>query len=773
MIGATLESTRYEAISALRSLRRGWRLSLIVILILGSGIFLSAASIAAFRRVVLEPLPLPRSWELHRIQLSTHSGSFGLTEAQIESVSQASAFEGVGGYLPAMMTLQADRPIRVHVARATPRTLETLGLSPIMGTSLDGHGASAAVIDESLWKASFGADPSIVGRRLVLDGRPYELVGIVPSLPLIEDRPFQVWLQASQSPERRSYTFFTTVARVGSAIPPDDAERILQELLAPSPPVRLSLTPLNRIVVGNVRELSLFILLGAFSILGASCAVVVLLLLLYVTTGTQVHGFAVRKALGASRVQLAARVGGLVGGLVAPSCAVASGGLFALAGVASRYGEHGQRWALDGTVMLAVAGTGAVVVLACFVPAYTYVVTRTFESEVTRSWRGVLANGRLTRGVVLGSVTACTVLFTICSARAFSSLTDLSARPLGFEAAGRAVVLVSSPSGVPLATERAFWTEVLAGLARDRRVHGVGLTSSVPLHGGSSMLFIPTGNGHEVALQIITASEGLFGALGIDLIHGRAFSDRDDSSNPPVAILNKRAAELLHGSAAAAIGTTIDVPRRATVIGVSTNHVSRVVQQETLPVLWLPYLQHSVTGNALVVEHGETSLSELEAAVRSHVTPLDPTRPLEVLSLDALVDAPLRRPRTVVRLFSVLSTALVFFCMIVIGGNLLFVLRLQRRDNAIRMALGAVPARIALRQIRAAAGPLLVGAVSGVAASSQLVGALGALLPGLHGYDLLTSGLVSLTFLLLSLFILVLATAAHARRVDICSELAD
>jgi hypothetical protein len=122
-----------EAWAAARSQWRGRSVSLFVSAVLCSGIVLAGASIVVFHRVVLNPLPLQKSDQLHRVQRLSTAGPIGFTQAQVQQIADAGVFTAVGGYATAQMTVSGTEPVRVNVITATRSLPETLGLRAILG----------------------------------------------------------------------------------------------------------------------------------------------------------------------------------------------------------------------------------------------------------------------------------------------------------------------------------------------------------------------------------------------------------------------------------------------------------------------------------------------------------------------------------------------------------------------------------------------------------------------------------------------------------------
>lgn len=764
---------RFEARAALRTLVQNRRVSLFVVATLWLGVTLSAGSILAFRRLVLQPLPLPHSEQLQSVRRITKIGGSGLTVTDINRIAGSGIFMSIGGYRAQLMTMGMAEPVRVNVAGVTDRLLETLGIEIIAGTGLDGTDPAAALLDEHFWRTSFGAHRGVLGQSLVLEGRTYHVAGIVAAGAVLEDRPFQVWVPVSPASLNSRFAFFTTIGRLRTGVPRADAETALAELLGYESSSRISLEPLNRVVVGNTKEITVLVLVGSLGILVASCAVVVLFLLIHLMSGAQLHGLIMRTTLGATGSALGARILALIAGLVTPAAILASGSLLLLERmlpVSLAGAQTARGW--DQFHVAAVALPCLAVVLVCYFPILLYIVGARLEAGIARAGRAALPDSGWVRGLMLGSVVALTLSLSITAGLAFLSVSSLYARPLGFAPAGRLAAIIPANRRATLDQERAFWKGLVDATAAASPGGAVGVTSTLPLYGGSTMMFLPTPSGEEVGLETITASPGLLPALGVDIVRGRNFTERDDGSNAAVAMLNAAAARLLYGSIDTAVGKTLSLMTGpVAIVGVSGDHLSRVGQEQARPVVWLPYLQHSTVGTALVASLPRGEVRTFETLIRSKVKDLDPSRPVDVVSLEALVDAPLRRPRLAMYVLSTFAAALLVFALGVIAGNVTMMLRRRARDTAIRVAHGAAPRHIVAAETRKVLTPMLGGIGAGLLGALWLAGLLGALFSHLQAFDVRAAMVLSAALLSLGVGSAMVSAFAHTRRLNVWAEI--
>jgi ABC-type antimicrobial peptide transport system permease subunit len=315
---------------SLRRLRFEWRYAVGVVVVLAIGIGPAAAMLSIVEKVSLRPLGYAHAERLGIIrvglgQLTSHPGlalseilDLRRTEGLFEGVeAEARRFELSLGSGPSM------RP--VSAIGVTPGLLPMIGVSPALGrtfTDADAKAEPAApvMIDYGLWQSSFGGSPDIVGRRVLLDGRSTEIIGVLPrGFTLVTGRsvpePVDVYTTLLVR-EHRNFWGFPTIVRLEPGVSYEAANAALENLsqkLSQEYPVeygstgvRLAVTPLKDDLVRDTR-----------SALRAALAAVLLLLLVAVANATALviarlkvreRELAVRSAIGAGRAALAVEV---------------------------------------------------------------------------------------------------------------------------------------------------------------------------------------------------------------------------------------------------------------------------------------------------------------------------------------------------------------------------------------------------------------------------------------------------------------------------------
>jgi predicted permease len=334
----------------LRSLLRSPAFTVVAILCLALGIGANAAIFSVLNAVLLRPLPYPEPDRLVRIweAMDNFTGTVSIPNYR-DWVQQQTGFEQLAAWRRGSANLQGTgEPERVRSVSATPNLFSVLGRGPQLGRVFDPvrdepGKAQIAVVAEGLWRTRFGADPGLVGRTLRLDGRQYEVIGIMPAsfdFPPGWSRT-DVWLLYVPSPEdlrQRGNHFLNVAGRLKRGVSLGQATaqlktvaaRIAKQYPAEQAGRSVKILPFQDAVVGNVRP-ALLILFGAVGlVLLIACANVANLLL--ARAAVRQREVAIRLALGAGCSRLVRQF--LVESLVLALAGAGLGLLLARAGLA-------------------------------------------------------------------------------------------------------------------------------------------------------------------------------------------------------------------------------------------------------------------------------------------------------------------------------------------------------------------------------------------------------------------------------------------------------
>ena len=793
---------------AARRLRRAPAFAAAAALTLMLGIGATTAVFSVVNGVLLRPLPYPRPERLvdlsHTLALSgaprvDQSDATYLYYRQANRVfSDVAAYRVAGvnvGRVSAARVRGArdgdeTRSERLTAGRVSASTFAVLAAAPLVGRALSESddrpdAPPVVVIGQRLWERKYGADPTIVGRHLTIDGVAREVVGVLPARFRFPTPETALWLPLGIDPARtRSAAFdYRAVARLRDGVTLTAAAADLQRLLPQVPvafPGRLTtaaieqtqmravVRPLRDVVVGDVGRV-LWVVLGAVGLLLLVACANVANLFLVRAEGCQ-HELAVRRALGAGRGVVVVEF--LAEGLVLAAVGGALGLALAAAGVrvlrSLEAGADIPRLEETGVDVAVLAVTAGVTIMAALLvsalPALR-ATSPTLSAVLGQTGRSATA-GRSRHQARLALVVAQMALALVLlagaglMARTFAQLR--SVRP-GFDAAPAFTFRVALPEAAyPAPDDPArFIARALDEIAAVPGVQAAGAVTKLPLVDEArrdTALFVedrPTPPGgipniHQVAF----ASPDYFRALGIPLLEGRVF-DRPDPARAPREVIVSRALADRYWAGEQAVGKRVRMaPTGAwyTVVGVAGDVRGSGLEQPPDETLYLPLVtalgaaerdtgretQWTPREVAFVARSaGDPAL--LAAGVESAVHALDPAVPLygARAMTEVVAQAAARTSFTLVML-AIASAVALALAAVGIYGVLSYVVSLRTREIAVRIALGARPADVRRMVTRQAVAVAALGTGIGLLGAVVVTRALAALLFGVSPTDPVT-----------------------------------
>ena len=793
----------------LRMLRKSPGFAIVSILTLALGIGANTAIFSVVDAVLLKPLPYKDParllWTTLQFPKMDMHSSFVPHPTYFAWRDQNDVFSGIAATnLGRTFTLTGvGIPERIQGIGVSSNFLSVLGVELARGRSFtpeqDRHGGPrGAILSYELWQSRYAGDPKILGRLIMLDDKGYPIVGVLPAsfkFPT-SGRPPEVFVPLAAPPDASSAIWYlgviarlkpgVTLAQAAADLSLIDSRtlRLLPKFFGRyTQDVHLSVVSLHDHLTGSVRA-PLWTLMAAVAfILLIACTNIANLQL---SRGSvRSREFALRSALGAPRSRLARQLltesmllsfmGGLAG-LLGGFWGVALLRSFVPRSVLDVQDVHIDAVALAFTVAvsaLAGAASGFAPMLALFNPNLNDAI-QTGRVHVTGSRRNTFLRNLL----AVAEVAAAMVLLVAAGLllKSFLRLTNVSA---GFDPHNLLTAQIFLPddkySTAPQQT--AFSAQLLDRISVLPGVRLLGLSTSLPNELSSEMRMgiegrpVPALNDPTASVPLDSVSDGYFRTLGIPILSGRGFDNRDGPKTAKVAVVNQEFVRRFFPDGENALGKHILIADGApdqtaiSIVGVSAA-IRRVgLGDKPLPQVFQPFAQSPST-DITVLLRTASDPNAVVSALRSQVLAIDKEVPLsDVAAMDDLLageTAGQRFEAAAVGLFAALALML---AGVGIYGVISYMASQRTNEIGIRMALGAEPTHVLRMIFGQGFAIMLVGVLTGLLAAGGTAKLLENFLIGVQPLDPITYSGASILLGLVALAACCIP-ALRAMRVD-------
>ena len=788
-----------------RTLRRAPGLVGIAVVTLALGIGANTAIFSVIYSVLLKPLAYPDADRIVQVWMAFPERDIDRTSWSHANFWDArnmnSAFEDMGAIEFGSMNLTGiGDPERIDAYRVNAGFFRVLGISPRAGRLLvagdddPGSDQNVAILSHRFWTRRFGANPEIVGQTITLNGIGHQVIGVLPPAT-----PFLDWadvfrpLIRTTNPQRQSWELFG-VARLKPGVTLEAARADLQRVngvLARQYPevnrgMSAAVSPLTDAVAGDNTRRALWVLLGAVGFLLLIACVNLTNLLLAKAAG-RTREIAIRAALGASRRRvvdlliaesLLLSIGGAALGLLLSVWTIDLLKAANAAGI-SRLDEIALNgWVLAFTTAVAVV-TGIITgLMPAMQASRSDLVPALREGE--RGVAGTPRQQRL-RAALVGAEVALTLALLVGAGLLLRSFSALIHVDRGFQTERRLLVQVNLPEQYGADDGKRAQQFLLDFESRLRGLPGVlsvGSVSQRPLGNSSTgMGIVSAERPDEREIPWATwrlISSDYFKTMGVPILRGRTFDERDLIAKPWRIIVSQRLGNLLWPGqdpvGRQAILWRGQGNERAEVVGVAGDMRERGLSQPPTLAVYLP-VYGSGADNMLFAMHTTAPPEALTPAIRTALSNLDPALPLSnVQTLEEIVSRSTASARLTVGLLSAFAGLAMVLALVGIFGVTSYSVSRQTAEIGVRLALGASHDRVLRFIVRQAMKPVAIGIAAGVALALALSRLITNLLFGVSAHDPLTYavviGLLGATALLACLL-----PARQALRIDVVSAL--
>jgi len=772
--------------------------SLIAVATLALGIGANTAIFSVVNAVLLRSLPYHKSNQLVVLSSTNAAGERnGLSfpevqdfQARMQSLEDLTAFQS-----QSVNVTGGDRPDRLRGGFVTANFFKVFNLNTVLGrTFADGEDKQGAerlvVVNERVWRERLKAEPNLANQKLILNGEPYSVIGVVTDkFKQPVDPEVELWMPVSHfpgNPNERESRFLMAIGHLRDGVAMDQAQSeatLVASQLAQSYPKENTgrgarVEDLRELVVGRVRPM-LWLLFAAVGVtLLIACANLANLLL---ARGiARQKEVAVRAALGAGRwrlirqllteTTLIALVGG-VGGLL-----LAHWGLYALLKLPQNF-INPQDAALDTRVLLFALAVSLITGwLFGLVPALQLVRPQ-LQSFLREGARGGGEGSRWNRvrGAFVVAQVALSLLLLVSAGLLLKSFDKLLRVDVGFKTERLLTLEYRLPRNKyrEEATQSNFHHQVIDRMKEIPGVESASLVRALPFSGNGVTVGISLpdrelmAQGTEPEVLFNTAMPNYFDTMGMPLLKGRTFGSEDQINTPRVLVINETMANRFWPNQDP-LGKQIKLIRdgeTATVVGVVGDAKQFYLDEDKIPQVYDTYSQDpGLFATAVIRTFVEpTGLTE---PLRQAIWKVDPDQPMwKIRTVEFLVDRNTADRKFLMALMGIFATLALVLTIIGLYGVVSYLVNQRTQEIGIRMALGAQAADIMRMILKQGMVMVLTGVALGLVAAWVLTRLMSRLLYQVSATDPATFSSIAVLLIAVALFACFIP-ARRATRVD-------
>ncbi|MDT5270423.1 MAG: hypothetical protein QOH49_2609 [Acidobacteriota bacterium] len=736
---------------SLRMLLKNRAFTLTALFTLALGIGANSAVFSVINAVLLRPLPYKDSerivflWSKSQKETSDHA-TVSLADYQ-DWKEQSRSFEAMGAYAPRAYNLSGvGDPEGIQGVMTSSGFFEAVGAEPALGRVFrpEEERENLVVISQGVWQRYFNSNPGALGQKITLSSTPYTVIGIMPAGFDFPNKDVEVWTSFSivrtvPQFKSRSARVLRLVGRLKPGVSAEQARaelggvtgRLEQQFPDTNTGIGANVVPIREQLFGNIRLMLFFVWAAVGLVLLIACANLASLLM--ARTAAREREFAIRTALGASRMRLIRQllteslVLSVVGGVLGLLLAV--WGVSLLVSLSPSDLPRINAAALDARSVIFTFGlallTGVIFGLAPALQASRQNLAGTLK-EGGRGTSGGAHQRRL-RGLVIVAEVALSLVLLVGAGLMIGSLMRLNNVEYGFNQTNVLTMYIAyaKEKYQEPAQQTAFLERILQQLKGTPGVQEAAYSLSLPPDNlFNKEPFVIDGRGEEqqaASADFLPISARYFRALGVPLLAGREFTDDDRANTPQVVIINQTLAKrffptedpigkrIVEGNTAAAPDGA-----KFTIVGVVGDVKYSGLSSKVGPQLYFPYTQQPISGGYFVVRTSADPGTMLQSA-RKAVYAVDNEQPVRLLkTMDQLLSESVAQQRFSMLLLNVFAAAALLLTSIGLYGLMAYSVTQRTHEIGIRLALGAKQRNVLLMVLKHGMTLALVGMVIGL-----------------------------------------------------------